>query len=146
MDQIPAPQFSCVSLGKSLNLFEPHFPHLKNRDNVLCAHSVVPNSVTPWTVTHQVLLFMGLPRQEYCSGLPLPPPGDLPNSGIKPESPALQAVSCIASRVFTSEPPGKPKNYLTYFQRQLRPCDTGETVRSPTVYLAFSYQMFSGEA
>ena len=56
---------------------------------------------------------LGFHRQEYCSGLPLPPPGDLPNSGIKPESPALQAVSCIASRVFTSEPPGKPKNYLS---------------------------------
>ena len=34
---------------------------------------------------------MGFPRQEYWSGLPFPPPGDLPDPGIKPESPALQA-------------------------------------------------------
>ena len=39
--------------------------------------------VTPWTVTHQNLLFMGFPRQEYWSSLPFPPPGDLPDPGIK---------------------------------------------------------------
>ena len=43
---------------------------------------------------------MGFPRQEYWSGLPFPSPGDLPNQGIKPESPALQG------RFFTIEPPG----------------------------------------
>ena len=42
------------------------------------------------------------PRQEYWSGLPCPPPGDLPNPGIKTH------VSCIAGRFFTTEPPGKP--------------------------------------
>ena len=47
---------------------------------------------------------MGLSRQEYWSGLSCPPPGDLPNPGIKPRSPALQADSLPA------EPPGKPKN------------------------------------
>ena len=36
-----------------------------------------------WTVAHQVPLFMGFSRQEYCSGLPCPPPGDLPDPGIK---------------------------------------------------------------
>ena len=46
---------------------------------------------TPWAVAHQALLSMGLPRQEYWSGLPFPCPGDLPNPGIKPGSPALQA-------------------------------------------------------
>ena len=52
--------------------------------------------VTPWTVAHQAPLSMGLSRQAYWSGLPRPPPGDLPNSGIKPVSavaPALQADS-----------------------------------------------------
>ena len=39
--------------------------------------------VTLWTVAHQALLSMGFPRQEYWSGLPFPPPGDLPNPGIK---------------------------------------------------------------
>ena len=46
---------------------------------------------TPWTVAYQVPLSMGFSRQEYWSGLPFPSPGDLPNSGIKPRSPALQA-------------------------------------------------------
>jgi len=44
----------------------------------------------------------GFSRQEYWSGLPFPPPGDLPDPGIKPRSPALQADS------LPSEPPGKP--------------------------------------
>ena len=42
-----------------------------------------------YTVAHQASLSMGFPRQEYWSGLPFPPPGDLPDPGIKPESPAL---------------------------------------------------------
>ena len=40
---------------------------------------------TPWTVVHQAPLFMGFSRQEYWSGLPCPPPGDLPDPGIEPE-------------------------------------------------------------
>ena len=44
---------------------------------------------TPWTVAHQASLSRGFPRQENWSGLPFPPPGDLPNTGIKPASPAL---------------------------------------------------------
>ena len=58
--------------------------------------------VTPWTVTHQAPLSMGFSRQEYWSGLPFLPPGDLPNPGIEPMSPAL------AGRLFTTEPPGNP--------------------------------------
>ena len=59
--------------------------------------SVVSNSVTLWTVTHQALQSMGFSQQEYWGGLPFPPPGDLPNPGI-----------CIAGRFFTTEPAGKP--------------------------------------
>ena len=58
--------------------------------------------VTPWTVAYQAPLSMGFSRQEYWSGLPFPPPEDIPNPGIKPVSPAL------AGRFFTAEPPGKP--------------------------------------
>ena len=47
---------------------------------------------------------MGFSRQEYWSGLPCPPPGDLPNPGIKPRSPTLQEDS------LQTEPPGKPRN------------------------------------
>ena len=53
-------------------------------------------------VAHQAPLFMGFPRQEYWSGLPLPSPGDLPDPGIEPTYPAL------AGELFTTEPPGKP--------------------------------------
>ena len=49
--------------------------------------------VTLWTVAHQAPLFMGFSRQENWSGLPYPPSGDLPNSGIKLWSPVLQADS-----------------------------------------------------
>ena len=56
---------------------------------------------TPWTIAHQAPLSMGFSRQEYWSGLPFPYPGDLPNPGIEPRSPALQADA------LTSEPPGK---------------------------------------
>ena len=55
---------------------------------------------TPWTVAHQASLSMGFSRQEYWSGLPFPSPGDLPDPGIKPKSPILQADA------LTSEPPG----------------------------------------
>ena len=54
--------------------------------------------VTPWTVAHQTPLSMGFPRQEYWSGLPFPSPGDLPNPGIEPASPAM------AGGFFTAEP------------------------------------------
>ena len=57
---------------------------------------------TPWTVARQAPLSMGFSRQEYWSGLPFPSPGDLPNPGIEPGSPALQADA------LSSEPPGKP--------------------------------------
>ena len=57
--------------------------------------------VTPWAVAHQALLSMGFSRQEYWSGLPFPSPGDLPNPGIEPGSPALQADPLL------TEPPGK---------------------------------------
>ena len=64
---------------------------------------------TPWTIAHQAPPSMGFSRQEYWSGLPFPSPGDLPNPGIEPRSPALQADA------LTSEPPGKP----TYMQIKL---------------------------
>ena len=52
---------------------------------------------TPWTIAHQATLSMEIPRQEYWSGLPFPSPGDLPNPGIEPGSPALQADSLALS-------------------------------------------------
>ena len=51
--------------------------------------------MTPWTAAHQAPLSMRFSRQEYWSGLPFPSPGDLPNPGIEPGSPALQADSLL---------------------------------------------------
>ena len=53
--------------------------------------------VIPWTVARQIPLSLGFPRQEYCSGLPFPSPGELPDPGIKPMSPALQVNSLSLS-------------------------------------------------
>ena len=50
-----------------------------------------PTLCDPWTVAHQAPPSMGFSRQENWSGLPFPPPGDLPDPGIEPRSPALQA-------------------------------------------------------
>ena len=83
----------------------PGKPHVSNNNSLhlLCAQmlSHVWLLVTPWTIARQALLSMGFSRQEYWSGFPFPPPGELPDSGIEPGSPALQA-GCL-----TTEPPGK---------------------------------------
>ena len=62
-----------------------------------------PTLGTPWTVACQAPLSMEFSRQKCLSGLPFHPPGDLPNPGIKPASPAFQADSLQA------EQQGKPK-------------------------------------
>ena len=72
---------------------------------LLFSHSVMSDSsATPWTIAFQAPLSLGFTRQEYWSGLPFPSPGDLPNQGIKPASPALEGG------FFTIEPlsPVKP--------------------------------------
>ena len=57
----------------------------------LCVFRRAQLFVTPWTVAHQPPLSMGSSRQEYWGGLPFPPPGDLPEPAIEPESPAYPA-------------------------------------------------------
>ena len=66
---------------------------------VLGRFSHVQPFATPWTVAHQAPLSMGLSRQEYWSGLPCPPPGDLTNPGIKPTSLMFPA---LAGKFFTT--------------------------------------------
>ena len=63
--------------------------------------SVVSDSLGPHGVARQAPLSVGFSRQQYWGGLPFIPPGDLPDPGIEPKSPAL------AGRFFTAEPPGK---------------------------------------
>ena len=82
---------------------------------LLCAR-VYPQSLsrvqlfaTPWTVAHQAFLSVGFSRQEFWSGVPFPPPGDLPNPGIGCTPPASPA---LAGRIFIVAPPGKPLIHL----------------------------------
>jgi len=58
--------------------------------------------MTSWTIDHQASLSMGFSRQEDWSELPFSSPGDYPDPGMEPVSPA--------GRFFTTEPPGKPKS------------------------------------
>ena len=107
------------SFNASTNSFMPilHVKHVKFntvrilstvisalRGGVMHVCSVLRHAwlfATPWTVVHQAPVSMGFSRQEYSSGLPYLPPGDL-NPGIESRSPALKADS------LPSEPPGKP--------------------------------------
>ena len=70
-------------------------------------------------MAHQAPLSMGFSRQDYWSGLPFPPPRDLPDPRIEPTSPVSPA---LAGRFFTTEPPGKPKSILKWKWKQ--PCPT----------------------
>ena len=82
--------------------------------HVCSVTSVVSDSfATPWTAAHQAPLFTGLSRQEYWNGLSFPSPGDHPNPGIKPGSPALHVDS------LPSEPPRKAK--VNVFKRSTGP-------------------------
>ena len=92
-----------------------------------CFHHV-RHFLTLWTVAHQAPLSMGFSRQEYWSGLPCSPPGDLPNPGIEPTfpvAPALQADSLLLSSqespsVVNSMPCKKKKKIGRMTSRQLK--------------------------
>ena len=79
---------------KTEGCFTPLSSRIKMKsESVSC--SLLSDSATPWTVAPQAPLSTGFSGQEYWSGLPCPPPGDLPNPGIEPGSLTLQAISCI---------------------------------------------------
>ena len=116
---LPSPGMEAVTHVSCVGRWVPYHWRRLGRGMLLVCHSVTPSlcdavvscsvvsdSVTPWTVACQTPLPMGFSRQGYWSGLPCPPPGDLPDSGIIPvslPSPAL-AVSLLLV------PPGKPKD------------------------------------
>ena len=77
----------------------PHLPASEGPMHSL--FSPVRLFATPWTVAHQAPLSMGFSRQESWSGLPCPPPGDLPNPGIEPVTPVSPALT---SGFSTAEP------------------------------------------
>ena len=72
----------------------------------MLSHSVVCESLQPNGLACQAPLSMGFSRQEYWRGVPFPSSGDLPDPGIEPGSPTLQADSLL------SEPPGKNLSLL----------------------------------
>ena len=95
----------------NLKLFHKWCYHFKqiHRCSYVCRKvkslSCVQLFTTPWTVALQAPPSRGVPKQGYWSGLPFPSPGNLPDPGIKPMSPPLQADSLL------SEPPGKAIMY-----------------------------------
>ena len=96
----------CMTSGKTIALTRQTFVG-KVKVKVKL-HSRVQLFETPWTVAHQAPLSIGFSRQKYWSGLPFPSPGDLPDPGIEPRSPTLQADA------LTSEPPGKQSNVSVF--------------------------------
>ena len=86
--------FSKNHLCMGINKY-PQFHHIKSvcLYVCVCVCSVMYNSVTLWTAARQTPLSMGFSRQDYWRGLPCPPPGDLPNPGIKAPSLASPALA-----------------------------------------------------
>ena len=78
--------FLILGPDKSLPMYNMKWSEVKSLSRVWLF-------VTPWTIAYKAPLSMEFSRQEYWSGLPFPSPGDLPNSGIEPGSPVLQAYT-----------------------------------------------------
>ena len=102
--------------------------------------------VTQWTISHQAPLSMGFSRQEYWSGLPCPPPGDLPDPGIEPTSltsPALTGGFFTTSTIWELEAQIqvclllKPRYCLSDGGEQPSPGPQGTTDRNRLTTLAF---------
>ena len=76
----------------------------------VCALSCVWLFETLWAIAQKVPLSMGLSQEEYWSGLPFPPPRDLPEPRDRTH---ISSVSCIGSRLFTTEPPPQKPNAIS---------------------------------
>ena len=112
-----SPSPSCHFLRPELQIRDV-WHSLKNQSSWVCekhSHfssdscSVMSNSLQPHGIVRQAPLSMGFSRQECWSGLPFPPPGDLPNPGIEPVSFVSPA---LAGRFVTTVPPKKPFEFL----------------------------------
>ena len=94
----PINHLTFSEISESPSIFQMYLP-ITTLVNT-CILSRVQLFVTPWIIALQAPLFIGFFRQDYWNVLPVPSPGDLPNPGIEPTSPA--------GIFFTSVPPGKP--------------------------------------
>ena len=86
---------------------------------MLSHFSCVQLFATPWNAAHQAPLFMGFSRQNYWSGLPCPPPGDLPNPGIEPQDLFCLLLWQVGSLPLV--PPGKLLRGIKYIQHVAQP-------------------------
>ena len=120
------PPFKLVELKVSGN------SHSYFLDCVLSLLSGVPLFVTLWTVAGQAPLSVGFSRQDYWSGLPCPPPGDLCNPGIEPMS--LMSLALQAASLPT-EPPGKP-HFLNWKKPVCTLIYDGLKLTTPFAYLS----------
>jgi len=119
----PRPRQSLVTLYRGFHLFlcEGMLMLLTSLFSAVyemwCTYACVLSRVllfsTPWTVACQAPLSIGFSRQEYWSGLPFPPPADLPDQGIKPMSPVSPALA-VGSLPLAQ--PGKPWCIYIYVQ------------------------------
>ena len=128
-------RLSAFELGEGWQNFEVsasvfHSEHVC----LLSRFSRVQLFVTPWTVAHQAPRPMGFSRQEDYSGLPCPPPGDLPHPGIEPESPKCPA---LAGRFFTTSATWEAQNNKWRTDSSL-PLSLLHTPFSPSWSSAFS--------
>ena len=113
--------FFCVEKIKIQPFIHNELCFLKDCVCVLSWSVTCKLFVTPWIIAHLAPLFMGSSGQEYWSRLPFPPPGNLPNPGIKPVSPVSSA---LAGTLFITEPLGKPSELVVLYKRYypLLPC------------------------
>ena len=81
---------SAGQIGTTFNIYCVFISHLSFLGGLVTKRC--PTLAIPWTVAHQAPLSMGFSRQEYRSGSPFRSPGDLPDPGIEPGSPALQQI------------------------------------------------------
>ena len=77
-------KIKCLKFAYAIDILEVKWSEVK-------LFSCVQLFATPWTVAHRAPLSIEFSRQEYWSGLPFLPPGDIPHPGIEPRSPALQS-------------------------------------------------------
>jgi len=82
---------------------------------VLSCFSRVWLFATQWTISHQAPLFMGFSRQDYWSGLPCSPPGDLPNLGIEPVSLTSPA---LAGGFFITSTTWETREYVIFYEKE----------------------------
>ena len=115
-----SPRTSCVTKGVEIptNLYWTFLKmYIKQCVRVLSHFSLVWLFVTLWTVAYQAPLSMGFSRQEYWSGLPCPPPGDLPDPGMKPAS--LRSPALVG-RFFTTS-----ATWETHIKQYIKANETG---------------------